>query len=283
MSEFIEQIYKKISALALTYGMRVVGAIAIIIIGYLVAVFLSRRLEKLVLRAKNADPSIASIVRKASMVALLAVVFIAVLERFGVETTSFVAVLGAAGLAIGLALQGTLSNIAAGVMILGLRPFRSGDAVQIGAGEVYLIDEIGLFVTRAHKPDCPRVTIPNAKIWGDTITNFSDTLDGNRRFDIVFGVSYDDDLTEAIEILKQLAAEDERVLADPAPFVKVDALADSSVNILFRVHTKASDWWDAKLDLTKAGKEALEAAGKSIPYPQRDVHLIQSQNDGSRD
>jgi small conductance mechanosensitive channel len=204
--------------------------------------------------------------------------FTGVLARFGVETTSFIAVLGAAGLAIGLALQGTLSNIAAGVMILVLRPFRSGDAIKIGGSDVYIVDEIGLFVTRAHQPDCPLVTIPNSKIWGDTIINFSNTVDGNRRFDIVFGVSYDDDLGAAIDVLMKLAEADERVLSDPAPFIKIESLGDSSVNILFRVHTRAADWWDAKLDLTKTGKEALENAGLSIPFPQRDVHIFNSKD-----
>lgn len=263
--------------LAQAYGMRVIGAILLILVGYWGARFFSRKAEKLVLRGKNSDPSVASIVRKITFISLILVVFVAVLDRFGVETTSFIALLGAAGLAIGLALQGTLSNIASGVMLLVLRPFRAGDAIQIGSGEVYIIDEVGLFVTRAHQPDCPRVVIPNAKIWGDTIVNFSDTVDANRRFDIVFGVSYSDDLSDAIDVLHRLAQSDTRVLKDPEPFIKVESLGDSSVNILFRVHAKADDWWDAKLDLTKAGKEALEAAGKSIPFPQRDVHLFKSE------
>lgn len=271
-----EQLWQKMLQLVNAYGMQVVAALLTIVVGYLAAKYISKKAEKLLLRRENAGPSVAAIARKIVFTTLMVVVLVAVLERFGVETTSFIAVLGAAGLAVGLALQGTLSNIAAGVMILALRPFRSGDAVKIGGGEVYIIDEIGLFVTRAHQPDCPLVTIPNSKIWGDTIVNFTDTMDGNRRFDILFGVSYGDDLTRAIEILKKLAEDDERVLADPAPFIKVESLGDSAVNILFRVHTAASDWWDAKLDLTKAGKEALEAAGLSIPFPQRDVHVFQA-------
>ncbi len=271
-----QQLWQKVVELTNVYGMQVIAALITIVVGYLVAKYLSRKVERLLLRGENADPSIAAIARKAVFATLMVVVFVAVLERFGVQTTSFIAVLGAAGLAVGLALQGTLSNIAAGVMILVLRPFRAGDAVKIGGGEVYIVDEIGLFVTRAHQPDCPLVTIPNSKIWGDTIVNFTDTVDGNRRFDILFGVSYSDNLTRAIEILSKLAEDDHRVLAEPAPFIKVESLGDSSVNILFRVHTAAGDWWDAKLDLTKAGKEALEAAGMSIPFPQQDVHLIQS-------
>ena len=271
---FLEQLVEKIVELANVWGMRVLGALLLIIVGYIIAKFLGRRAEKLVMRSRSADPSVAAIARKATFITMMLAVLVAVLDRFGVQTTSFIAVLGAAGLAIGLALQGTLSNVAAGVVLLVLRPFRAGDAVQIGGGEVYIIDEVGLFVTRAHKPDCPRVMIPNAKIWGDTIVNFSNTVDGLRRFDIPFGVSYSDDLGEAMEVLHKLAADDPRVLTEPAPFIKVESLGDSAVNILFRVHTKAEDWWDAKLDLTRTGKEALEAAGKSIPFPQRDVHLI---------
>ena len=269
-----EQLWQKTADLGTMYGMQVIAAVLTIIIGYIISKYLSKKIEKLLLRGQIQDPSLARIARKVVFVGLMLVVLVAVLERFGIETASFIAVLGTAGLAIGLALQGTLSNIAAGVMILVLRPFRAGDAVKIGGGEVYLIDEIGLFVTRAHQPDCPRVTIPNSKIWGDTIVNFSDTIDGNRRFDIVFGVSYGDDLTQAIEVLTKLATDDERVLSEPPPFIKIDSLGDSAVNILFRVHAPADQWWDAKLDLTKAGKEALESAGLSIPFPQRDIHLI---------
>ena len=270
-----EQFLLLMRATVITYGMRVLGAIVLIVIGYLTARLLSRKLATLAERSKSIDPSVASIVRRASFIAIMVMVIIAVLERFGIETTSFIAVLGAAGLAIGLALQGTLSNIAAGVMLLVLRPFRVGDAVQVGGAEVYIVDEIGLFVTRAHKPDCPRVMIPNAKIWGDTIVNYSNTLDGNRRFDIVFGIAYHDDIADAIAVLEKLAAEDTRVLSDPEPFIKVDSLGDSSVNILFRVYARTDDWWEARLDLTRKGKEQLEAAGKTIPFPQRDVHVIQ--------
>ena len=267
------QLGDKLVDLANVYGMKVIHAILLIIIGYILARYISKKVEKLMLKSFDSAPSVASVVRKLLFFASLGVILVMVLDRFGVETTSIIAVLGAAGLAIGLALQGTLSNIAAGIMILVLRPFRAGEAIQIGGGQVYLVDEIGLFITAAHQPEGPRVTIPNSKIWGDTIVNFSDTIDGNRRFDIAFGVSYGDDLNKAIQVLRELAQSDSRVLADPAPFIKIDNLGDSAVNILFRVYAPASEWWDTKLDLTKAGKEALEAAGLSIPFPQRDVHI----------
>ncbi|MCP4197193.1 MAG: mechanosensitive ion channel [Proteobacteria bacterium] len=257
-----------------TYGVQIIAAIITLVLGYLLAKILGHSAEQLYRRSKDPSKSVAAVIRKSVVIAVMLVVFIAVLDRFGVQTTSIIAMLGAAGLAIGLALQGTLSNVAAGMMLLILRPFRSGDAIQSAGGEIYLVDEIGLFVTLAHKPDCPRVMIPNSKIWGDTIVNYSDTDAGLRRFDILFGVSYSDDITKAISVLDTLAQNDQRVLADPEPLIKVENLGDNSVNILFRVYTKSDDWWFAKLDLTKAGKEALEAAGITIPFPQRDVHMV---------
>ena len=271
-----QQAIDSITHFLVTYGLSIVGALIILIAGSMVAKFISKRIEKLILRSKDADPSIAAISRKVCYIALMIIVIIIVLGNFGVETASLIAVLGTAGLAIGLALQGTLSNIAAGVMLLLLKPFKAGHAIKFGGGEVYLIDEVGLFVTRAHMPDCPRVMIPNSQIWGSTIVNFSDTDKGLRRFDIIFGIAYSDDIGKAIEILQTLAKSDARVLADPAPFIKVESLGDSSVNIMFRVHTLATVWWDAKLELTKAGKEALEAGGMTIPFPQRDVWVRQA-------
>lgn len=260
---------------ATNYGLNIVGALIILIAGSMVAKFVAKRVEGLTLRTASADQSLASICRKVTYSAVMLIVMIVVLGKFGVETASLIAVLGTAGLAIGLALQGTLSNIAAGVMLLLLKPFKSGQAIKIGSGDVYLVDEIGLFVTKAHQPDCPKAMIPNSQIWGSTIINFSDTDQGLRRFDIVFGIAYDDDINQALEILAEVAAGDSRVKQDPAPFIKVDSLGDSSVNILFRVYTDSSEWWAAKLELTKAGKEALEAGGCSIPFPQRDVWMRQ--------
>lgn len=260
---------------ATAYGLNVIGAIIILILGSLASKFLATRVEKFLMRSETADPSIASIARKVTYLGFMLIVVIIVLGKFGVETASLIAVLGTAGLAIGLALQGTLSNIAAGVMLLLLKPFRAGQAIKIESGDVYLVDEVGLFVTRAHQPDCPKAMIPNSKIWGSIIINFSDTDQGLRRFDIVFGIAYNDDIGKALEVLTEVARSDARVLQDPEPFIKVDSLGDSSVNILFRVYTLASDWWPAKLELTKAGKEALEAGGLTIPFPQRDVWMRQ--------
>ncbi len=277
VADISQQAIDSITHFLVAYGLNIVGALIILIAGSMLAKFVSKRIEKLILRSKSADPSVAAISRKVTYIALMVIVAIVVLGNFGVETASLIAVLGTAGLAIGLALQGTLSNIAAGVMILLLKPFKAGQAIKFGGSDVYLIDEVGLFVTRAHMPDCPRVMIPNSQIWGSTIINFSDTDKGLRRFDIIFGIAYSDDIGKAIDILQTLAKSDSRIVADPAPFIKVESLGDSSVNIMFRVHTSASVWWDSKLELTKAGKEALEAGGMTIPFPQRDVWLRQAE------
>jgi small conductance mechanosensitive channel len=206
-------------------------------------------------------------------IAIIVFTVIAVLNRFGVQTTSLIAVLGAAGLAVGLALQGTLSNVAAGVMILLYRPFKIGDAVKLDR-DVYVIDGLGFFVCKAHLPDGPSAILPNSKIWGQTIINLSVTDNDRRRIDEHYGIGYDDDIGQALAILEKIAAEEPRILKEPAPLIKVETLGDSSVNILFRVWTARADWWATKLDLVQRCKEALEAGGITIPYPQRDVHLV---------
>ena len=197
-------------------------------------------------------------------------VVVAVLSQFGIETTSFIAVLGAAGFAVGLALQGTLGNFSAGVMILIFRPFRVGDFIDAG-GTAGTVQEIGIFSTVLHSPDNVRIVVPNGQIYGSIIKNF--TANDNRRNDMVVGVSYDDDLNRAHQVITQVLSEDSRVLADPAPTVAVSELADSSVNFVVRPWCTKEDYWALRFDLTKAFKERLEAAGCSIPYPQSDVHL----------
>ena len=201
-----------------------------------------------------------------------AVVVIAVLNLFGIETTSLIAIVGAAGLAIGLALQGTLSNFAAGVMLLIFRPFKIGDYVQV-AGSAGSVVEIGVFTTTLHTPDNVRVTIPNAAVYGETISNFS--ANENRRVDLVMGISYSDDIGKAMEVIRGVLERDERVLENPALTVAVSELADSSVNIVVRPWCKGSDYWPLRFDLTRALKEELEVAGCSIPFPQQDLHVVE--------
>ena len=207
--------------------------------------------------------------------AIMVFTIIAVLGRFGVETASLIAAIGAAGLAVGLALQGTLSNVAAGVMLLLLRPFKIGDAVNVG-GSVYIIDSIGFFACRAHLPDGPKAFLPNAEIWGKTLINLSETEQDLRRIDQTYGIAYGDDIDTAIAILSGVVADEARIRTDPAPLIKVQALGESSVDILLRVWTARADWWDTQLDLLKTAKQQLEAGGITIPFPQRELHLIQA-------
>jgi small conductance mechanosensitive channel len=197
-------------------------------------------------------------------------VVIAVLGLFGIETTSLIAVLGAAGLAVGLALQGTLSNFSAGVMLLVFRPFKVGDYVEV-AGAAGSVQEVGIFSTVLHTPDNVKITIPNSSVYGDTIKNYS--ANDTRRNDLVIGISYGDDIARAIETIRQVLVSDSRVLADPEAVVAVVELADSSVNLVVRPWCAGGDYWPLRFDLTRKIKEELEAAGCSIPFPQRDLHL----------
>ena len=202
---------------------------------------------------------------------VMVMVVIAVLGMFGIPTTSFVAVIGAAGLAIGLAMQGTLSNFAAGVMLLIFRPFRVGDLVQIG-GELGVVDEIGIFTTTLNSPSNVRVIMPNSTVFGGVIQNYN----GNeqRRVDLVMGVDYGDDVAVAQKVLMDVCKACPQTLDDPAPVVQLHELADSSVNFVVGPWCNAEDYWAVWWYVTENGKKELEAAGCSIPFPQRDVHVI---------
>lgn len=275
----MEQQFEKFSDLMVVlltnYGMNVLGAIVTLIVGFGLAGWLSRLADRAMRKAGKIDAVFHPLPGKIVRIAVIVFTLIAVLNRFGVQTTSLIALLGAAGLAIGLALQGTLSNVASGVMILVFRPFKIGDAVKLGS-DVYVIDSLGFFVCRAHLPDGPIAFLPNSKIWGQTIINLSVTDQDIRRIDESYGIGYGDDINTALSILRQIAADEPRILDNPAPLIQVDMLGDSSVNILFRVWTARTDWWATKLDLVQRCKEALEAGGISIPFPQRDLHVYQA-------
>lgn len=197
-------------------------------------------------------------------------VIVASLDQLGVDTTSLVAILGAAGLAIGLSLQDSLKNFAAGVMLLLFKPFKAGDFVEAG-GTSGSIKKIGIFTTTMTTPDNKEIIVPNGNIYGGNITNFS--AKETRRVDMVVGIGYDADLLKAKEILKEMVAADERILAEPAPTVAVSELADSSVNFVVRPWVKAADFWGVKFDFTEAVKLRFDQEGISIPFPQMDVHL----------
>lgn len=258
----------------ISMGMQALAAIGIMIGGWLIAAIAQRAVRKRAERSKVLDTTLAIVLAKSTRVLILVVTLIAVLNQFGVQTTSLIALLGAAGLAIGLALQGALSNVAAGIMLLVLRPFRVGDFVEFGA-TLGTVDEIGLFVTTMHAPDNIAMIVPNSQVWGNTIRNYG--LNDTRRVDMVFGISYSDDMDKAIGIIKALIEADQRCLKEPEPLVAVAELADSSVNIYARPWVNRADFFATKLDLTKKVKQRFDAEGISIPFPQQDVYMHQVQ------
>ena len=251
------------------YGLKVVAAIAILIIGRMAAGWIRTLLRKMMERAET-DPMLISFVGNLAYFAMLAFVVIAALNQLGIQTTSFIAILGAAGLAIGLALQGSLQNFAAGVLIIIFRPYKVGDFIE-GGGTTGVIEAMDIFTTRMRTGDNKTVIVPNAKLLGDNITNYS--AKPTRRVDMVIGVGYDDDLAKVKAVLHELIAADERILKDPEPTVAVAELADNSVNFVVRPWVNSGDYWPVHFDFLESVKNRFDAEGISIPYPQRDVHL----------
>jgi len=266
----IEEVTAVSADLLTQWGLKVVGAIALLIVGRMVAGLL-RKLTRRSMKKAEVDATLIPFMSSMVYYLAMAVVLIAVLGLFGIQTTSLIAILGAAGLAIGLALQGTLSHFASGIMLLIFRPFRVGDVVEVG-GTIGKVEEIGIFTTTLKSPDNIKITVPNSQIYGSTIKNMNGYE--TRRVDMVMGVSYDDDLAIAMETMMRVIQEDTRVLAEPEPQIAVAELGDSSVNFVVRPWCKAEDYFGVKFDLTRRFKEELEAAGCSIPFPQRDVHLF---------
>lgn len=256
-----------------TYGLEVLGAIIVLIIGWWLAGWAKRLVAAALGKIKNSDPTLTGFLSSMVRYVILAVTVVAVLGRFGVETTSLIAVMGAAGLAIGLALQGTLANVAAGVMLLFFRPFRVGQFVDV-AGHMGTVKNLGLFVTELSTIDNVQIIIPNGDIWGASIKNFS--FNDKRRLDITCGIGYGDSIDDAMVVFRKVMSADERLLLDPELNVFVDSLGDSSVNITARFWVKASDYWQVKWDLTRALKLALDEANIEIPFPQRSVHMVQA-------
>lgn len=253
-----------------TWGLSVVGAIVVLIVGRIAAGAIRSGVRRGLERA-GTDGALVPFLSSLAYYGALTVVVIAVLNLFGIETTSLVAVLGAAGLAIGLALQGTLSNFAAGTMLLLFRPIRLGDYVEV-AGVAGTVVEIGIFTTTMNTPDNIKIICPNTQVYGDIIKNYS--ANETRRIDLVLGVAYGDDLGVAIDAITQIVQAESRVLAEPAPTIEVAELGESSVDIVVRPWVAGPDYWPTRFALTRALKEGIEAAGCSIPFPQRDVHVI---------
>ncbi|MCP4260609.1 MAG: mechanosensitive ion channel [Planctomycetes bacterium] len=251
------------------YGFKVIGAIIILIVGRWMAKIISRWIEKALIKSR-VDETLAKFVKNLSNMVLLAFVIIAAVARLGVETAQFTLVIGAAGLAIGLALQGSLSNFASGFLMIIFRPFKVSDFIE-AAGVKGTVVEIQLFNTIVNTPDNIRAIIPNSQITGGNVLNY--TANDTRRVDLVIGISYEDDLKKAKTIIEDVLASDNRIFKDPSPTVAVFELADSSVNFVVRPWVKAADYWDIYFEMTTRIKLALDANGISIPFPQRDVHI----------
>ena len=271
MDKQTQEIIEGFVAITIEYGVDIVGAIVLLIIGWTIAGWARRGVRHALERVPRMDETLKPFLAKLVWYVIMAFVLVAVLSQFGVQTTSVIAVLGAAGLAIGLVLQGTLANVASGVMLLFLRPFNIGDYVDAG-GIAGTVVEIGLFNTEIKTRKGLCLIVPNKIIWESPITNFS--RNPTRRFDITVGISYGDEVNGATDLLMGLLTDDERILDDPEPLAVVGELGDSSVIINLRAWTRAEDFWAAIWDLKKAIKVELEAAGYSIPFPQRDIHIV---------
>ena len=250
----------------LSFVLNVFYAIVIVVVTMIFAGWIRRRILRLSAKYPRLDATLFHFLANLSRYLILAIAIIFVLGRFGIQTTSLVAMLGAAGLAVGLALQGTLSNLASGVMLIAFRPFRVGDLIE-GAGQFGVVQGISLFVTELKTYDGIKLIISNSELWASAIKNYS--ANPVRMVDITVGVSYASDLKKTSAVLNALARSDSRILEDPAPFIKVKNLGESSVDFCFRVWVNTPDWWVTQCELTEAIKLALDEAGIDIPFPTR--------------
>ncbi len=269
----INQILETITVWFTTYSIKIVAAILIFIIGK----WLCRRITNLltkIMEKNNIDVTLVKFLSSIVYYTLFIVVMIAVAGQLGINTTSFLTIIGAAGLAIGLALKDSLANFASGVMLIMFRPIKIGDFVDVG-GVTGTVQSIDIFNTTIHSPDNQKHIVPNASITSGVITNV--TANDNRRVDLVIGIGYDDDIAKAKGILKAIIKKEERILEDPATNIAVSELGDSSVNFVVRPWVKTSDYWDVYFALTEEIKITFDREGISIPYPQQDVHLFSEQ------
>ena len=257
-------------AVVSNWGLQVIGAVALLIAGRWAASLISRTVRR-GLEAAEIDVQLIPFCANGAYYTVLALVVVAVLQLFGIETTSLVAMIGAAGLTIGLALQGTLSSFAAGVMLLIFRPFKVGDYVEV-SGSAGTVSEIDLFTTTLNTPQNLQVLIPNAAVYGKTITNYS--ANETRRVDVGVGIGYEDNIGSAMQIIEEITTGDPRVLSEPATAILISELADSSVNLTVRAWCERTDYGALRSDLLRELKEKLEAGGCSIPFPQQDVRIV---------
>jgi len=253
------------------FGLSLLAALVIFVVGRWIAQFIGRTTKGMMVK-QGVDPTLVNFTANLVYYVLLAFVLIAALNRLGIQTASFIAVLGAAGLAIGLALQGSLSNFAAGVLMIIFRPFKVGDFIE-GGDTLGSVEEIHLFTTSIITPDNARVVVPNSKLVEGNVTNF--TAKPTRRVETIIGISYSDDIEQARQVILAEIAKDSRILADPAPTIGVVDLADSSVDLRVWVWTKTPDFLAVTMALPERVKTRFDAEGINIPFPQRDVHMFQ--------
>lgn len=266
----VSQLWTSAQDVMASWGLKVIAAIAIFIIGRWVAKAIRSGVRRMMEKG-NIDPIVVGFVASITYIALLAFVIIAALGQLGIQTTSFIAILGAAGLAVGLALQGSLANFAAGFLMIIFRPFKVGDFIE-GAGVAGIVDAIQIFTTTLKTGDNKIIIIPNAKLSGDNITNYS--AQETRRIDMTVGVSYDANLSVVKDVINDIISKEERALKEPEPLVAVAELADNSVNLVVRVWTKSGDYWGVKFAMTETIKNRFDAEGIGIPFPQRDIHIV---------
>ncbi len=271
VSENGSTVLDKIQVIGMEYGLKVLGALLVLVIGMWIAKVIKKMVVKL-MEKKEMDPTLVSFLSALIHVALKAFVIIAALGKLDIKTASFIAIVGAAGLAVGLALQGSLANFASGVLMIIFKPFSIGDFIEAG-GSTGTVVEISIFTTILTSPDNKKVIVPNAQVMGGSITNFS--ANKTRRVDLVAGIGYGDDIDKAKSVLENILAADKRVLQDPAPTVAVVEMADSSVNLVVRPWVDGADYWGVYFDTTETIKKRFDEEGISIPFPQRDVHLYE--------
>lgn len=271
ITKWTDQLSSLSTDLLMQFGWRLLAAALIFLIGRWIARRLTNLAKRMMARADIED-TLERFLGNLLFAVLMTVVIIAAINQLGIETTSLLAVLGAAGLAVGLALQGSLSNFAAGVLIVAFRPYRVGDYIEAG-GVAGTVVEVQIFTTVLKSPDNKKIIVPNSQVMDAEIVNYS--ANDTRRVDLVAGCGYGDDLDKVRQVLEGIVAGDSRVLAEPAPTIAILELGDSSVNFVVRPWVKSEDYWAVYFDLTEQIKKRFDAEGLSIPFPQRDVHLYQ--------
>ena len=271
----MQEVIQLITEYSIAFGAKLIPALLVFLIGQRIARFIANMVAK-AMHKNDVDHELVVFIQSLLYYVLFIGVCVAALTQLGIQTASFIAVLGAAGLAVGLALQGSLSNFAAGILLIILRPFKAGDYVDV-AGEGGTVVSIKIFTTELRTGDNKCVIVPNARVLDSNIVNHSST--GTRRIDMVFGIAYEDDIDRARATLQEVLATENRILDEPATVIGVSELADNSVNFIVRPWVNTADYWDVQRSLLEQVKKRFDQHGISIPYPQRTVHLVNSSSD----